>query len=282
MRIAFWRYIAFASAIFLASCAQTQQSAQIQQEIQEQTLLTRAPREEPPYWSTTDKTFCDPSNPEHVITVASWNILKKRLETRRDKSAFNPFVAVVRRLNADLLFIQESTPAADEVEELRTRLGEDYKLLLSTGAGGEKLAVIYDSTVLAVEPAVPANRSVLKDVGLHPPKKRGHKMVRQPMVVYAKVLGPSMSSKQPFGALFLNTHTKPEADFAELNLLKLNYDGIVADRIAERAAVVGGGHQPVGRRANLDVIIIGDVNAAPTVLLIKGPGPHLLRTLSYT
>lgn len=88
---------------------------------------------------------------DEVIKIASWNIKNKSYRAREDADAFDDFVAMVRKIDADILALQEVTPGADEVRELVSALqssGRCYSALISEETNGEKYGLLYDANVV--------------------------------------------------------------------------------------------------------------------------------------
>ncbi|MCZ6518021.1 MAG: endonuclease/exonuclease/phosphatase family protein, partial [Gammaproteobacteria bacterium] len=83
-----------------------------------------------------------------VIKIASWNINGLSYQQRRETGAFETFVAMVARIDADLIAFQEVTPTADEIFELAFAMQDGkrcYHALVSAEADGEKFAVLFDA-----------------------------------------------------------------------------------------------------------------------------------------
>lgn len=223
-----------------------------------------------------ESAMCDVTDSTQTFTVVTWNILKRRLKTRQDSGAFAKLVRIVKdELRPDLLIIQEATQNGDEVRELRAQLGADFNLLRSVSAGGESLAVIYNKNVLIAIPAPDAGESLKEDVGLQPVPTGGTSMVRQPFVVYVRVLGASPNGpKYAFDGYFMNAHTRPRARLGEMDLLAANHAHLQRQRDAEAAA---------GRTDNEngepDIIVVGDLNRTPTSSALQDNFPTLVPVL---
>lgn len=82
-----------------------------------------------------------------TLKIASWNIGGRDYQTRKGADAFDGFVLMAQKIDADIFAFQNVTTRADEVVELVAALQSDkrcYSSIVSRETGGGKYAVLYD------------------------------------------------------------------------------------------------------------------------------------------
>ena len=168
-----------------------------------------------------------------IIKIASWNINRLSYQQRREAGAFETFVAMLGRIDADVIAFQEVTPAADEIIELASALQDGkrcYHSLVSAEVDGEKYAVLFD--VDAVELLYPKDSGTSCDGSTSSEMSGPSPLMRQApgsapdakpsQLAYFRAQGAGPTRDSSFDFALINVHV----DGADLDQLVADFDSL--------------------------------------------------------
>lgn len=168
-----------------------------------------------------------------IIKIASWNINKLLYQRRREAGAFETFVAMLGRIDADVIAFQGVTPAGDEIVELASALQEGkrcYHTLVSAEADGEKYAVLYDldavellypkGPVASCDGSASSGMNGQSPLMLQAPGSAGDAKPSQ--LAYFRAQGTGQTRDSRFDFALINVHV----DGADLDQLVADFDSL--------------------------------------------------------